>query len=223
MILVGVEAGKNIKNAIILINMGHKVIIIPGLGDQTNLLERFSKRWYKSALSPVVHSFGWNDKNTDFTTKLNIMLRLIDDLKNDGHTVSLVGTSAGGSAVINAYVSRKDMIHRVVTVCSRLRTGKSKGFRSFKNRTSSCDSFAESVRSSEENISKLRKIDLHKIMTVSALFGDELVPRDTSSIDGARNIYVPTAEHMLSIGASLSIFSGPLVSFINSNEDYSGD
>ena len=52
-------------------------------------------------------------------------------------------------------------------------------------------------------------------MTVRAMFGDELVPPETATVDGAHNIHVPTGEHMLSIGAALTLYSGPLISFLN--------
>jgi hypothetical protein len=51
-------------------------------------------------------------------------------------------------------------------------------------------------------------------MTVRAMFGDELVPSDTTILIGAYNTMVPTPEHVLSIGATLTIFSKPLILFL---------
>lgn len=51
-------------------------------------------------------------------------------------------------------------------------------------------------------------------MTVRPLLGDELVPADTAVIEGANNITVPSIEHVISIAASLTIFSTPLLSFL---------
>lgn len=51
-------------------------------------------------------------------------------------------------------------------------------------------------------------------MTVRAMFGDELVPPETTIVQGANNTVVPTPEHMLSIGAALTVFSHPLIAFL---------
>jgi hypothetical protein len=55
-------------------------------------------------------------------------------------------------------------------------------------------------------------------MTVRAMFGDELVPADTSILKGAFNTQVPTAEHMLSIGMALTVFSKPIILFLNGSK-----
>ena len=52
-------------------------------------------------------------------------------------------------------------------------------------------------------------------MTVRAMFGDELVPSETTIIKGALNTKVPTPEHMLSTASALTIFSKPLIDFLN--------
>ncbi len=54
-------------------------------------------------------------------------------------------------------------------------------------------------------------------MTVRAMLGDELVPSDTTLLKDAYNIQVPTIEHMLSIAASLTIFSKRLIDFLLSD------
>lgn len=59
-------------------------------------------------------------------------------------------------------------------------------------------------------------------MTVRAMFGDELVPTDTTIIQGAYNTTVPTFEHVLSIGASLSIFSKPIIVFLTKEKYING-
>jgi len=63
-------------------------------------------------------------------------------------------------------------------------------------------------------LSQLSDTDKQKIMTVTAMFGDELVPPDTTMLEGAYNTRVPTAEHVLSIGAALTVFSKPLIIFL---------
>lgn len=193
----------------------HRVIIIPGLGDNTRVLAWVVGYWKRYGLDPIVYSVGWRDGEESFRPKLKKLVALIDKYAKNGNRVSLVGTSAGGSAALNAFIERKSKIHRVINVCGRLRVGPTAGYRSFKAKTKSSPAFVESVRLCERGIEQLSLPDRRKIMTVRAMFGDELVPPETTIVDGALNIQIPTAEHMFSIGAALTIYSGALIFFLN--------
>lgn len=193
----------------------HKVIIIPGLGDsRTRPLELMTNHWKRQGLEPIVHVVGWHDSEDSFELKLHRLVELIDELVGQGDEVSLVGTSAGGSAALNAFIERKNVVHRIINVCGRLSVGPTTGFRSFESKSKSSPAFAESVELCETQEKSLSSSDRQKIMTVRAMFGDELVPPETTIIEGAYNTLVPTPEHMLSIGAALTIFSQPLIAFL---------
>ncbi|OGD08677.1 hypothetical protein A2397_04660 [Candidatus Amesbacteria bacterium RIFOXYB1_FULL_44_23] len=190
----------------------HFVIVVPGLGDGERSMKLLTGHWRKHGLEPVVQLMEWRN-GEDFMPKLGRLTRLIDELAERGK-VSLVGTSAGGSAAINAFGERKDKIHRVVNVCGRLRVGTHVGIHGFEARTTSSPAFAQSVRLLEKRENEFNKKDREKIMTIHALFGDELVPKNTTTIEGANNITVPMFEHVLSITAALTVFSGPLIRFL---------
>jgi hypothetical protein len=192
----------------------HNVIIVPGLGDEVNKISWLVGHWQKYGLEPSVHSVGWHDEENTFQPKLQMLVEMIDKYSSDGDRVSLIGCSAGGSAVLNAFFERRDIVHRVINVCGRLRSGKQKGFRSFEARTASSPPFAQSVKLFESRENQLTDQDRQKVMTVRALFGDELVPTNTAILHGAFNTIVPTPEHMLSITMALTIFSRPLVTFL---------
>lgn len=192
----------------------HTVIIIPGLGRDEGNIERATRHWEKYGLCPVVHAVGWHDDEKTFQPKLRRLVRLVDSLKKKGNIVSIVGLSAGGSAALNAFVGRKKSVHRVVSICARLRVGTEKGFRSFQTRTASSPAFADSIRRFARREKTLTVIDRRRIMTVRPMFGDELVPADTVALGHANNIVVPTAEHVLSIALALTVFSGPILTFL---------
>lgn len=196
----------------------HKVIIIPGLGDEISKIQFATNHWRNHGLEPVVHSVGWHDGENDFQPKLERLVELIDQLTDKGDIVSLVGTSAGGSAVLNAFIERKDRIHRVVNVCGRLKAGTQRGFRSFEARTASSPAFAQSIKLCEAQEAFLSEADRQKIMTVRAMFGDELVPADTTILRGAFNTQIPTPEHMFTIGMALTVFSKPIILFLNGSK-----
>ena len=193
----------------------HKVIIIPGLGDESIHLRLITRHWKQLGLDAVVYPVGWCDEEKQFTSKLDRLLNLVDGFVKDGHTVSFIGNSAGGSAVLNVFAVRKDVIHRVINICGRIRTGTTKGFRSFENRTSSSPAFAQSIKMAEEAEKAFTAKDRAKIMTIHPIF-DELVPDDTLTIQGATNIQIPMLMHSLSIISALTIFSKTVRSFLNS-------
>ena len=107
---------------------------------------------------------------------------LIDKLVGKGNVVSLLGTSAGGSAVLNAFIERKNVVHKIINVSGRLRTGPVTGFRSLNQKQHQvCVCTIRLFEAREETLSA---VDRRKIMTVRALFGDELVPSETTILQG---------------------------------------
>lgn len=155
----------------------------------------------------------WRDSTKKFQTKLEELLKLIDNLNGQGHKISLIGSSAGGSAVLNAFLKRKNIIHKVVNICGRLRQGPQTGFWSFKNRTKTSPAFAESVITFESKETELTAEDKKKILTIPPLF-DEGVPASAVIIPGALNKTIPIIDHYLGIIYALYLFPHPIQNFI---------
>lgn len=192
--------------------MKNKVFIIPGLGDGVNKTIWITNHWRNYSLEPVVYSARWNSEE-NFKEKLTKLLGQIDLCISNGDNVSLVGCSAGASMVLNAFLERKNVVNKVVSICGRLRTGNQKGFRSLEVRSKHSPSFFESVKLFENKEHILSPADKNRIMTIRSLFGDELVPSETAILTGAHNITIPVAEHSLSIIMTL-IFSNKLINFL---------
>ena len=101
-----------------------------------------------------------------------------------------------------------------MSICGRLRVGETKKripARTFVN----SEQYRQSVvliESREAEFSdELRK----RVMTISAKYGDEYVPLDTSTFNGANNLYFPTVEHVFSIALALTFFAKPIINFLN--------
>lgn len=192
----------------------HIAIIIPGLGDDSassiKRIEMLTSHWINHGITPLIHAARWRD-GEPFEPKLLRLLALIDSLSTE-NKVSLVGTSAGASMALNAFLERKETVHKVVNVCGRLRAGDHK-IRSLTNMAKTSIAFKESVERFEQNEPKLTMQDKKRVLTLRPFFGDELVPADTVIIEGATNkvVYIPT--HMLGIGFSLK-FSKQLLGFL---------
>lgn len=195
--------------------MFHQVIIVPGLGNE-NKGHGLLTRWWKVFGTEVyVCGLNWKIEENGFEEKLEKIIGLIDKLYDKNKKLSLIGTSAGGSAVLNAFFARKNKIHKVINICGRLRSGDGL-FYSFAQATAKSPSFNESVLRAEKLEPKLTKEDRQKIMTVRPIF-DEIVPGETVGIKGAKSIVLPSVEHALSGLFALTLFSHPIIQFIKSD------
>lgn len=194
--------------------MKHKVIIVPGLSDNDKGIKVATRHWKNYGLKVIVFPVGWKT-DEGFNNKSDRLIELIDGFIKEGNKISLAGTSAGGSLVLNVFLKRKDKISKVVNICGRLRKGDQKGLRGFEVRTSSSKSFRDSVLMFEQEENLLTKNNRKRVMTVTAKFGDELVPYGTAILPGALNLQVPTFEHLLGIGFALNFFK-PVISFLAS-------
>jgi len=190
--------------------MKHVLIIIPGLGDQTSLLDLATRNWErKFVIKTIVHPMPWQGAEQDLGPKLERLIAIVDKSIENGYRVNLLGTSAGGSAAMNAYAMRKNKIHRVINVCGRLR--KSEGvYPTLEQAAQNSRSFFDSVIRCEETLKNLTVEDYKKILTLRPLF-DELVPSSTVSVPGGTNILLPSIEHILSISLAMTVFSRKIV------------
>jgi pimeloyl-ACP methyl ester carboxylesterase len=176
--------------------------------DDALVMRLFTGFWSLFGLTPVVFKFGWKDikEDVEFTQNFNRIIFEVDRLAKIGK-VSLIGCSAGGSIVINIFSQRRDIIHRVINICGALR---------FSGTASKFDTpaYLKSLRYCEQAITKLSEKDKKKIMTIRPRFGDEFVKSEKVIIEGAKNISLPTFEHIFSIMMALTIFSKSVFIFL---------
>lgn len=188
----------------------HFVVFVPGLGDNYSFFKWAMKNWEKDRLTIYFHKVGWRQNKT-FDKPLNELLKVIDVLSKKGY-VSLIGSSAGGSAVINAFARRKTKVKKVINVCGRLRSG-TNVFPTLSIASFGYPAFKESVLLCEQEQENLTKKDRKKIMTVRAFF-DETVPASTTVLDGAINTKIASVHHLLSMTLALSLYKKPLIQFL---------
>lgn len=191
----------------------HHILIGPGIDGRISILQKITGNWEsKHGLIPHVLPIVWKD-GEHFLPKLERIVKEIDEYTQRGEIVSLVGCSASGSAMLNAFIERKNVIHKVVNLDGFVRPGHAKGFRNFDVRSAQSIAFRESVFRFVEFEKTLTVVDRNKILTVRPLFGDELVPSDTVVIQGAINKTIPMGEHVISIALAL-IWYQPVIAFL---------
>lgn len=193
--------------------MKHIVLLVPGLGDRVSELSWLTKPWAKDDIMVIVHSAEWKNTKESFQIKLDHLLKHIDALANKNTELTLIGTSAGGSLVINAFARRKNKIHRVINICGRVRKGNNV-FPSLKMAAREFQAFYESVVACEKELPKLTNADKAKIMTTRPFPFDGHVPMSCIQIQDATNCTVPIPTHMLGITFSLTFYKNHLIQFI---------
>jgi hypothetical protein len=181
-----------------------------------NGLKFLTRSWpERYNLFPEVTEIVWRDAE-GLESKLNKVTNLIDNLIKNGNIISLIGCSASGSLMLNAFIERKDVVQKVINLDGFLRPGKAKGYRSFGERSAQSRAFRESVLRFERLEPELTLVDRKKILTVRPLF-DELVPPETVVVEGALNKQILMVEHVLSIATALIVYD-PVIMFLESND-----
>jgi hypothetical protein len=190
-----------------------QIVLIPGLGDNVTALRFATQSWEKHGVKTHIQRVGWYD-GEEFEPKFERMLSFIDQLLKNG-SVSVIGTSAGGSFAFNVFQEYKDKVDKGINVCGRLRTGHPhRTFRSLEAVTKGTPAFRQSVLRFEENEKLLSVNDRSRLMTIRPAFGDEAVPPETVPVEGALNTLVYTPEHIAGIGLSL-LFPSAIFNFLS--------
>lgn len=188
-----------------------KIIVVTGLGDNGVATELVTKGWSNLGFEPIMFVPDW-DKNEGIEPKIERLIDLIDKEEK----VILLGISAGASLAMNVFLQKLDKVEKVVSVCGRLRFGWSENLISKKLQegTLNYKAFSESVKMLERNIKKLADEEKKRVLTISAELGDEYIPPQTSQLDGATNVLMPTMGHLVTITSALTNNFGIIDKFL---------
>lgn len=192
--------------------MAHHVIYVPGLGDRRPRGQTIALSFWK-LLGLKVHYFplGWADKEA-FGPKLLRLLGKVDELlKQHGDLVSLVGVSAGASAVLNAYAQRRDL-NAVVCIGGKIQNPQSIGERTYQINPA----FQQSVYAVRGSLERLGPAQISRIMSIHPLL-DGTVPVADTRIPGAVEKTVPVFGHILGIFYSIT-FGAPAITRFLKNQ-----
>lgn len=158
------------------------------------------KGWVKHGVDLEYFPLFWGDKEP-FQPKLDRLTSRIDALyAMNNSSIVLIGASAGASAVINAYMKRKDRIARVVYICGKIQNPEGIN----KSYYETNPAFRDSMEMLKGNLAKLSDADKAKILSVIPLY-DNLVPVADTKIEGVREIKMPIVGHTIGIAFSITV------------------
>lgn len=184
--------------------MAHQVIYVPGLGDriphgQSIIL----KLWRLFGLNVHYFPMGWADKEP-FQPKLARLLAKIDELSKSKDPVSLVGVSAGGSAVIDAYEQRK-FLNSVVLIAGKIHNPQAINQRYYDKNPA----FQGSIAAVTNAVKLLTGDERRRILSIHPIW-DNTVPVKDTKITGAQSKTVPALGHIPGIYYTI-IFAIPAI------------
>ena len=188
--------------------MANHALFIPGLGDKRTFGQDIAiQLWRLFGLRPHYLALGWH-KNVGLDAKLQPLLDLIAKLQSEGHVVSLVGASAGASAVINTYMKNKD-IKRVIYICGKInRPGAVSSSYYSKN-----PDFEASLTKLQDNLKQLTPADKQKFLNIYP-YVDNVVPYPDTKIDGVAELKIPGWSHAVGIMCGIILGAPAIAKFI---------
>lgn len=193
--------------------MAHHIIYVPGIGDHKTYGQNIGIQiWRLFGLRPHYFPLGWSTKE-GFDAKLARLLKQIDRLFEQGHTVSLVGVSAGASAVLTAY-NERPKIARVVCIVGKIQrpeTIKSSTYRINPD-------FKESMQRVGNSIGHLQSRGQVKNILSLRPLRDKSVPLEDMKITGATIRTVPAWSHASGVLMGVILGAPIIAKFLHSTK-----
>ncbi|MBA3757669.1 hypothetical protein H0X09_02290 [Candidatus Saccharibacteria bacterium] len=193
--------------------MTHHVIYVPGLGDRTPNGQNLAiQLWRLYGLTPHYFPLRWADKEK-LSLKIDRLLSKIDELSQQDHPVSLVGVSAGASAVLNAYSNRKNL-GAVVSIVGKIHNPQTIGGTIYKINPA----FKESMYLVASSLDKLGEAERARILSLYTPADRTVPPFDSQVLSGV-NRKIFGFGHISGIFFAV-IFGGPsIAAFIRKHAD----
>jgi hypothetical protein len=184
----------------------HYVIYVPGIKDDAFYIQSLLIQcWRLWGIRPVMFTMPWLGEE-EFEPKLSRLISKIDDYIHRGYRVSLVGASAGASAVLNAYAKEKGKIQSVAYICGKVNHLDSVSRRTYIRNPA----FRTSMQQLQSTISHFDGRDKRALSSFYSP-ADETVPHADTIIEGIMEQKLPSLGHSFAILYCLSIGSRKLI------------
>lgn len=190
----------------------HHIIYVPGLGDARPLLQdKGIQLWRKHGVSVSYLALGWARQDDGFDNKLARLRDEVGHYQRKGFTVSLVGVSAGASAVLNYYQNDRS-INKVILACG---VAHNNGHVSQLLLRRNPD-FDSSLRRVDESVAKLQSYGLAKNILSIYSDGDRYVKSEDSMIEGAHHKEITAWSHPSVIALTILVHGRTITEFVRS-------
>ncbi len=187
----------------------HAIIYVPGLGDARVTGQQLAvTAWKLQNVEPHLFQMNWAN-GEGLGPKLTKLLALIDRLTEQGKTVSLIGASAGGSVVMNAFALRRDSLNGIVCICGKISNPHNVHPQTYEQNIS----FHHSMHGLRDNIAALSDKDLARVLSLHPIV-DPVVPIQDTMLSGVRTGTMPAIGHFWGIAYGLTLGSFRAIRFL---------
>lgn len=184
----------------------HHVIFVPGLGDNIWGQGFYVRLWRLHGVHGHLHEIPWKGQGA-WEPKLQRLLHEIDTYAEQGYRVSLVGASAGASAVLNAYADRKDKITGVAYICAKINAPETVSEKTYAKNPA----FKTSLYALQGVLKKLTPEDTAKFHSFYSP-GDNYVPYKATTVQGVSESKIFPLRHGPAIIFSLALGARQILS-----------
>jgi hypothetical protein len=189
----------------------HHLIYVPGILDDIYFSQSTPLRtWRLYGLRAHIHEMPWAGPDA-YEPKLERLVAKIDKYADQGHKVSLLGASAGASAVLNAYVERRDKITSLAYICGKINDPERVSPKLYQRNWA----FKDSLYRLQKNLRELTPGDKAKMRSYYSP-ADKTVAHDQTVIPGVSEEKLPSLGHATAILYSLSFGAHRLAKFLKS-------
>lgn len=189
----------------------HHIIYVPGILDDIYHAQSLAlATWRLHGVHGHCHPVPWAGKE-DWQPKFHRLLDEIDRYKAAGHDVSLIGASAGASAILNAYAERPGSIKGLVYICAKINAPETVSKKTYAENPA----FKTSLELLQSNLKKLKPADKARMLSLYSPT-DNTVPYAATVIDGVQERKLPALRHGRAIMYSITIGAGDIINFVKS-------
>ncbi len=187
----------------------HAVIYVPGLGDhKLGGRGRLLKTWRFKGVHIELCPMHWT-VHEPWEEKLSWLIERIDQRHAEGKTVSIIGESAGASAVINAVWLRSDKLTTAILLCGKSQYPERVAPQLYRRNPA----FREALTDSHAIVPRLTKSQKAKLLNLHPVF-DLTVPVWETRITGVRNSTFPFILHATGIIFAMTVWKWWIVRYI---------
>lgn len=189
--------------------MKHCILYVPGIGDDLYHAQSIAVWcWRLLGVKAICHEMPWMDQ-AGFEEKLQRLLNLIDKAAADGYAVSLVGASAGASAVLHAYAARPDDVRAVVYICGKLNRPEAVAKRTY----ASSPAFRESMLRLSSVLQRFTAADKKRFWSLYSP-ADRVVPYNDTYLEGVTEKRLPNLHHGWAIMYAITVNAPAIIRHI---------
>ena len=186
------------------------LIYVPGILDDIYHIQSLAvKTWWLHGARGHCHVMPWLGEE-GYDAKFQRLLDEINEYAAQGHSVSLVGASAGASAVLNAFVAQPDKISGVVLICPKINGPETVSLKTYRRNPA----FKDSLEQLQTNLTKLTPRQKAEQVLLYYSPADGTIPYEGSAIPDVPEKRLPAIRHGYAIIYGLIFAAAGFIRFL---------